>query len=84
MPGRGRDGAGRALSRAKALRTLDSRDVLHRCEDAGIEVRIQTRRLAAEEAAAAYKDVEQVVQTCHDAGISRLVAKLRPVISVKG
>jgi tRNA-splicing ligase RtcB len=77
-------GAGRALSRAKALRTLSSADVLHHCEDAGIEVRVQTRRLAAEEAAAAYKDVEQVVQTCHDAGISRLVAKLRPVISVKG
>jgi tRNA-splicing ligase RtcB len=77
-------GAGRALSRAKALRTLDSQDVLRRCEQAGVEVRIQTRRLAAEEAAAAYKDVAQVVQTCHDAGISRLVAKLRPVISVKG
>ena len=77
-------GAGRALSRAKALRTLDSRQVLRSCEDAGVEVRIQTRRLAAEEAAAAYKDVEQVVQTCTDAGISRLVAKLRPVISVKG
>jgi tRNA-splicing ligase RtcB len=31
-----------------------------------------------------YKDVSEVVQTCHDAGISRLVAKLRPVACVKG
>ena len=42
-------GAGRALSRAKALKTLDSKAVLRRCEQAGVEVRIKTRRLAAEE-----------------------------------
>jgi tRNA-splicing ligase RtcB len=42
-------GAGRALSRAKALKTLDSKRVLAHCEQVGVEVRIKTRRLAAEE-----------------------------------
>ena len=46
-------GAGRQLSRAKALKTLDSKAVLRRCEQAGVEVRIKTRRLAAEEVRAA-------------------------------
>ena len=58
--------------------------VLRHCADAGVEVRIKTKRLAAEEAEESYKDVDAVVQTCHDAGISKLVAKLRPVACVKG
>ncbi len=77
-------GAGRALSRTAALRTLDSKAVLAHCERAGVRVRLKTRRLAAEEAQESYKDVSTVVQTCVGAGISRLVAKLRPVACIKG
>lgn len=38
----------------------------------------------AEEAPESYKDVSEVVQTCHDAGISKLCVKLRPICVVKG
>lgn len=50
----------------------------------GIAVRMATRKLAAEEAPQSYKDVSEVVDTCHAAGISRKVARLRPIIVVKG
>lgn len=51
---------------------------------AGIAVRIATKKLAAEEAPASYKDVDQVIDTCHAVGISKKCVRLKPVIVVKG
>ena len=77
-------GAGRALSRSTARRTLPAADVMQGLAERGIVLKIATPKDVAEEAAAAYKDVSQVVQTCHDAGISKLCVRLRPLIVCKG
>mmetsp|Transcript_31306 Transcript_31306/g.72997 ORF Transcript_31306/g.72997 Transcript_31306/m.72997 type:complete len:510 (-) Transcript_31306:42-1571(-) len=77
-------GAGRALSRNKSRNNLDYGDVLKRLEDMGISIRVASPKLIMEEAPESYKDVTQVVETCHQAGISRLALKLKPIAVVKG
>lgn len=77
-------GAGRALSRNKSRNNLDYGDVLKRLEDMGISIRVASPKLIMEEAPESYKDVTQVVETCHIAGISKKAIKLRPVAVVKG
>jgi len=77
-------GAGRAMSRSQAMRSLDSRAVLKEVEDRGCTARVATKKLVAEEAPQSYKDVSEVIETCHAAGISRKCVKLRPVICIKG
>ena len=77
-------GAGRALSRAKSRRTIRYEDVLTSLEEKGISIRVASPKLVMEEAPESYKDVTQVVNTCHAAGISNKVLKLRPVAVVKG
>ena len=77
-------GAGRAASRNKTRRTLAYEDVLAALDEKGIAIRIASPKLVMEEAPEAYKDVTSVVQTCHDAGISNKVVKLRPVAVIKG
>lgn len=77
-------GAGRALSRNKSRNNLDYGDVLKRLEDMGISIRVASPKLIMEEAPESYKDVTQVVQTCHDAGISKKAVKLKPIAVVKG
>lgn len=77
-------GAGRAMSRNKSRTTLDYKQVLQSLEDKRISIRVASPKLLMEEAPESYKDVTQVVQTCHDAGISRKAIKLRPVAVVKG
>jgi len=77
-------GAGRAQSRNKSRNHLDYNDVLQKLKDKGISIRVASPKLVMEEAPEAYKDVTQVVDTCHDAGISRKAVKLRPIGVVKG
>merc|ERR1719273_297251 len=77
-------GAGRALSRAKSRRNLDYKSVLDRLGEKGITIRVASPKLVMEEAPESYKDVTEVVQTCHDAGISKKAVKLRPIAVVKG
>ena len=77
-------GAGRAQSRNKTRRTLAYEDVLANLDKKGISIRIASPKLVMEEAPEAYKDVTSVVDTCHDAGISNKVVKLRPVAVIKG
>lgn len=77
-------GAGRASSRAKSRRTLDYHEVLAKLEEKGISIRVASPKLVMEEAPESYKDVTAVVDTCHAAGISKKVIKLRPVAVVKG
>jgi tRNA-splicing ligase RtcB len=77
-------GAGRAMSRSQALKRVQGRDLLRQLKNAGIEARTDSLRGLAEEAPFAYKDVAQVVEVCHEAGISRKVARLRPFAVIKG
>ena len=77
-------GAGRSMSRHRAKRTWQGRDVVASLANRGILVRSQSLRGVAEEAPGAYKDVSAVVQSAHDAGISKLVARLEPLVCIKG
>merc|ERR1719499_957832 len=77
-------GAGRALSRSKSRNNLDYKDVLGRLEEMGISIRVASPKLVMEEAPESYKDVIQVADTCHMAGISKKAIKLRPIAVVKG
>lgn len=77
-------GAGRAWSRAKSRRTLQYQEVLDKLKDQGISIRVASPKLVMEEAPESYKDVIQVVETCHDAGISKKAIKLRPIAVIKG
>ena len=77
-------GAGRARSRGDARRLLKGVDVVETLARRGILLRAASRDLAAEEASEAYKDVADVVRASDGAGLTRRVARLRPLAVVKG
>ncbi len=77
-------GAGRVRSRGSAKRLLAGVDIAERLAKQGIVVRAQNPRALAEEASEAYKDVAQVVDILEHAGISRKVARMRPIGVIKG
>ncbi|MGH2675846.1 MAG: RtcB family protein [Actinomycetota bacterium] len=77
-------GAGRAMSRTRAKKVMGGAELRNSLEERGITVAASQWRLLAEEAPYAYKDVAQVVDACEGAGLSRKVARLRPVGVVKG
>jgi tRNA-splicing ligase RtcB len=77
-------GAGRVQSRAAAKRSLRGADVARALADRGITVKAGSMASLAEEASEAYKDVSEVVEVTHQAGISQKVAKLKPIGVVKG
>ncbi|HUK07447.1 MAG TPA: RtcB family protein [Stellaceae bacterium] len=77
-------GAGRALSRHQALRRWHGRQVIDELAKRGIIVKSPSSRGVAEEAPGAYKDIDAVVEAAHAAGLARKVAKLEPVICIKG
>lgn len=77
-------GAGRTMSRKQAKRRRRGHEVRTDLEGRGIAVRPGSQRDLPEEADYAYKDVEAVVESCEGAGLSRRVARLRPLGVVKG
>jgi tRNA-splicing ligase RtcB len=77
-------GAGRIWSRSRARRQVRGEELRSRLEERGIEIRAGSLRGLAEEAPAAYKDVDSVVETVVAAGIARKVARLKPVAVIKG
>ena len=77
-------GAGRAMSRHQAARRWHGRDVVSELASRGILVRSPSLRGVAEEAPGAYKAVERVVEVADRVGLARKVAKLEPLICVKG
>jgi tRNA-splicing ligase RtcB len=77
-------GAGRAMSRVKASKAAQGRNIIREMENRGIIVRGQSRRTVDEEISEAYKDVANVVDACAIAGISNKVARLRPLGCIKG
>ncbi len=77
-------GAGRAMSRHKAAKTWAGGQVQKELRDRGIIVRSPSKRGIAEEAPGAYKSVERVVEVAEKAGLARRVARLKPMICIKG
>ncbi|MDH4096750.1 MAG: RtcB family protein [Nitrospira sp.] len=77
-------GAGRSMSRHQALRQWHGREVVKDLAGRGILIRSPSMRGIAEEAPGAYKDVSEVVDAADDAGLARKVARLEPLVCVKG
>ncbi len=77
-------GAGRVLSRHAAKKVARGRNIAGELADRGIILRAAGRDTVAEEISEAYKDVTEVVGVVQQAGIGRIVARLRPLAVVKG
>lgn len=77
-------GAGRAMSRHAALKQWSGRKIVDDLASQGILIRSPSTRGVAEEAPGAYKDVGAVVAAAEHAGLARRVARLRPLICIKG
>lgn len=77
-------GAGRSMSRSEAQRRWKGREVVDALTERGIRIRTHASKGVSEEAPGAYKDVDTVVDVTHRAGLARKVARLTPLICVKG
>jgi tRNA-splicing ligase RtcB len=77
-------GAGRTKSRSQAKKQIHGGKLKDELQRQGIVVRAGSLKGLAEEAPAAYKDVDNVVDVVHGAGIARKVARLRPLAVIKG
>jgi tRNA-splicing ligase RtcB len=77
-------GAGRMMSRSQAKKSIRGSELREELEAGGIRVRAGSMPGLAEEAPAAYKDVDRVVEVVHGAGIAKKVARLKPIAVVKG
>ena len=77
-------GAGRRMSRRKAIRTISGYEVVRNLERRGIIVKCYSMRGVAEEAPQAYKNIDDVVEVVDKAGLSKKVAKLSPLAVIKG
>jgi tRNA-splicing ligase RtcB (3'-phosphate/5'-hydroxy nucleic acid ligase) len=77
-------GAGRAMSRHQALKQWKGREMVDYLAGRGIIIRSPSMRGVAEEAPGAYKDVSEVVDAADKAGLSRKIARLEPMVCVKG
>jgi len=77
-------GAGRSMSRHQAKRRWQGRELVDELAGRGILVRSPSMRGVAEEAPGAYKSVDRVVEVAERAGLARRVARLEPMICIKG
>lgn len=77
-------GAGRVMSRSQILKQVRGEQLKERLTNQGIMVLSDSWKTLAEEAPEAYKDVGEVVDVCHKAGIAKKVAKLKPLGVIKG
>jgi tRNA-splicing ligase RtcB len=77
-------GAGRAMSRTQASKKWHGRELIQQLERRGILIRSISFRGVAEEAPDAYKDVCEVVDAAHNAGLAKKIAYMVPIICVKG
>jgi len=77
-------GAGRISSRSSALRNLRGEDIKEGMNKQGIEVKAGSWKSLAEEAPEAYKDIDEVVKVVDELGISKKIARMKPLVVVKG
>ena len=72
------------MSRSQAIKTIHGGRLKDELQRKGIIIRAGSLKGLAEEAPAAYKEVDNVVEVVHGAGIARKVARLRPLAVIKG
>jgi tRNA-splicing ligase RtcB len=77
-------GAGRAMSRTAALKEAAGRRIDKELAAKGIIARARSHKGLAEEQPKAYKNVDDVVDVVHEAGLSKKVARMRPIGVIKG
>ena len=77
-------GAGRVLSRSQAKKTAHGRSIRNELENKGIHVLSRGKKTLMEEMPEAYKDISQVVEVVHGAGLANRVARMRPLGVIKG
>jgi tRNA-splicing ligase RtcB len=77
-------GAGRRMSRTQARKGIRSSELKQKLNERGIAINTGSLSGLAEEAPSAYKDVDEVVEIVHQAGIAKKVARFRPLTVVKG
>jgi len=77
-------GAGRAMSRTQATKKWRGRELIDELYNRGVLIRTRSYRGVAEEAPGAYKDVDAVAEAAEEAKLARRVARLVPLICVKG
>ncbi|HOC91780.1 MAG TPA: RtcB family protein [bacterium] len=77
-------GAGRVKSRTSAKKEFNAATVLEELAAHGVTVRAGSKKSLLEEAPGAYKNVDHVVNTCVNAGLATIVARLRPIVVIKG
>jgi tRNA-splicing ligase RtcB (3'-phosphate/5'-hydroxy nucleic acid ligase) len=77
-------GAGRLKSRSSAKRDFSAGRVFDDLASKGIKLRAKSKQSVVEEAPEAYKNVDFVVDTCVKAGLATVVARLRPIVVIKG
>jgi len=77
-------GAGRAISRHQAFKKWSGKQIVQQLAERGILIRSSSYRGIAEEAPEAYKNVDKVVDAAQNAGLAKKVARLKPVVCIKG
>ena len=77
-------GAGRVMSRSQATRQSRGRSITHEMADKGVVVMASSKGTLSEEMPEAYKNLHDVVQVMHEAGIARKVARLKALACIKG
>lgn len=77
-------GAGRIMSRTQARKRISGSELLTNLKKKGILVKSYSMRGIAEEAPLAYKDVDDVIEVVHGAGLAKKVARLKPLAVIKG
>ncbi|MGB9836648.1 MAG: RtcB family protein [Candidatus Saccharicenans sp.] len=77
-------GAGRVMSRNEALRRFRGEQIRDELAKKGVELKATSWKGVAEEASAAYKDVDEVVRVSHETKLGRLVARVVPIGVMKG
>ncbi|MEX2426330.1 MAG: RtcB family protein [Thermomicrobiaceae bacterium] len=77
-------GAGRAMSRRAAKKQYPAKDVVNRMRQLGITVRAHGKHAISEEAPGAYKDIESVIDVMHGSGVVQKIARVKPLVCLKG
>jgi tRNA-splicing ligase RtcB len=77
-------GAGRILSRSKALKNIKGEQIKEKLIAKGIEIQSENLKSLASEAPEVYKDIEEVIKVVEELGINKKIARLKPLIVIKG
>ncbi|MEJ2267881.1 MAG: RtcB family protein, partial [Nanoarchaeota archaeon] len=77
-------GAGRIFSRSKALKKFKGEKIKQDLSSKGIEVKAGSLKSLAEESPGVYKNIDEVVKVVNELGISKKVARLKPLVVIKG